>query len=99
MVKSILLIDDDFATNYLHQLMLEQLKMVKNIFIVDNGKQALDILFDKQNKPKLVPDLILLYLNMPLMDGWSFINEYKKYVPATKSNIIMITSSLNPKDQ
>ena len=95
-LKTVLLVDDDAATNFLHSIILKILKCTETIDTARNGKEALDYLHE--NNP---PDLILLDINMPGMDGWMFLDELDK-LPEIKSKtkvIVMITSSVNPQDR
>ena len=98
-ISNVLLIDDDFASNFLHKIFLERLKIIDNIHIVNNGKQALELLFDKSHQPLVVPELIFLDINMPIMDGWDFLDEYQKIVGTAQSKIIMLSASANPADE
>lgn len=98
-LKTVLLIDDDYATNFLHQIYIEKFELTENIVIATNGKHALEILFDENLKLKLVPDLIFLDINMPILNGWGFLEEYKKRTNGNhESIIIMLTASINPDD-
>ena len=45
-LNSILLIDDDNLTNYLHKILLQRTKIIKNIHIANNGLEAIEMLFD-----------------------------------------------------
>jgi len=93
----ILLIDDDEPTNYLNKLTLEQMGCARNIRVAQSGQAALDYL----RSQSLRPDLIFLDINMPAMDGWEFMDEYKKLPEEQKADIvlIMLTTSLNPDDE
>lgn len=98
-IKNVLLIDDDNATNLLHQIYIERLNIVENIFIAYNGKEAIDLILDTNLKPKFKPDVIFLDINMPIMNGWEFLEQYQKYCEINWSKIIMITACINPHDQ
>jgi len=93
----ILLIDDDEPTNYLNKLTLEQMGCTRHVRIAQSGQAALDYL--RNNSPR--PDLIFLDINMPAMDGWEFMEQYKKLPEEQKADIvlIMLTTSLNPDDK
>jgi CheY-like chemotaxis protein len=93
-INSVLLIDDDSPTNFLHKIILEDLDCVNQIETAESAKQALGILHS------LIPDIIFLDLNMPAMTGWNFIEKFKELIPfATKKPIIYIlTTSENPDD-
>jgi CheY-like chemotaxis protein len=93
----ILLIDDDEPTNFLNRLTLEQAGCARLIRIAQSGQEALEYLKDATPRP----DLIFLDINMPAMDGWEFLERYRKLPPARKADIvlIMLTTSLNPDDE
>ncbi len=100
-LKGVLLIDDDEPTNFLHKHVLKRSDCTENIFVVNDGKEALEFLtcsgkYDYlESYPEI--DLILLDINMPRMSGWDFLEEYKKLPEDHKGKIIiiMLTTSLN----
>jgi CheY-like chemotaxis protein len=94
---SVLLIDDDIDDNYFHHLILQESTLVSDIKITENGFQALDYLRSIEK----FPDLIFLDANMPKMNGWEFIEEYRRLSNEVNlsSIIIMLTTSLNPLDK
>lgn len=97
LLNCILLIDDDEPTNFLNKMTLEQSGCTRQIQIAQSGQEALDYL--REAIPR--PDLIFLDINMPAMDGWEFLEKYRKLPPARKADIvlIMLTTSLNPDDE
>ena len=97
-VNCILLIDDDEATNHLHTMILKNLDLYDKIEVAENGKKGLD--FIKLCHPKDLPELILLDINMPLMDGFQFLEEYQKLDPSRRlpSKLIMVSTSSNQKE-
>ena len=95
----ILLVDDDDTTNYLNRRLLTEMKVAKEIMVLKNGKEALDYLSKacgeapSSDHPR--PDLIFLDIKMPVMDGFSFLEEYHR-LGLDASNfviILMLTSS------
>lgn len=98
--KSILIIEDNPDDGLLTMRALKKLNY-KNIQLVENGSQALDFLYNrkagKDNERKL-PDLILLDLNLPIIDGFTILKKIRsdastKYIP-----VIVLTSSGEDKD-
>lgn len=96
-LNCILLIDDDSSCNFFHERLLKKMDCVESIEVASNGKEGLDFLKSKKNRP----DIIFLDINMPKMNGWEFLEEYEKLSEEEKSKIIvvMLTSSLNPDDR
>jgi CheY-like chemotaxis protein len=96
--KSILLIDDNPADNRYNQIILEEMNIVDNIKIAESGSEALQIL-DKNESSQ--PELILLDINMPKMNGWEFLDAYKKMQVGEESKkiVVVLTTSMNPEDR
>ncbi len=68
-----LLVDDSPSTNFFNRIMLEKANVADEILIAKDGQEALETL-----KSPYFADLILLDINMPVMDGWEFLNEFQK---------------------
>ncbi len=100
MKKNILLVDDDYIFNFLNQQVLERMGIANEIHTALNGKEALSLISPNAHRPHITPDVILLDLNMPIMDGFAFIDAIKESnIPGKeKISIIIVSSSLNPKD-
>lgn len=98
--KSVLLVDDDQVFNLLNQKTLQLLDLANEIHTARNGKEALDLINDYYRGAKTIPEVILLDLNMPIMDGFSFIEAFQKLEVPNKERvlIIIVTSSRDPKD-
>jgi|SRR5690349_23075004 len=104
-LNSVLLIDDDEPTNFYTQLIIEESGCADHIQVAQGGREALNYLSKTQQQngenrfPR--PDLIFLDINMPAMDGWEFLDEYKKLQKDRQGKIIvvMLTTSLNPDDK
>lgn len=70
-----------------------------NAFMIfHNGAEALTNLKSVISAGDQLPDIILLDLNMPVMDGWQFLEEFTKIKTAKKITIYIITSSVDPAD-
>ena len=98
-LDSILLIDDDAVTNFLHKRFLTELKVASKIYICENGQKALDFLQDCAHR-QTWPDLIFVDINMPVMNGIEFLEEYKarNYHELFPSVVKVLTTSVNSKD-
>ena len=102
-VRRIILIDDDEVTCFLNKCILEGLEVAEQIECLYNGEQAIQYLkenyaYDTTQKNK--PDLLFLDLNMPVMNGFEFLEEFKKMKEINKSRleIVILTSSTNQQD-
>lgn len=99
MLDLVLLIDDDETTNFLNKRLLEEMGVAKEIMVASNGKDAIDYLteacVDNPDTDKKCPDLIFLDIKMPVMDGFSFLDEYQRRNLDARNHVIimMLTSS------
>lgn len=104
-INCILLIDDNPADNRFHEIRIRKADICKHIRITTSGPEALDYIRKSgdPNQSESFPkaDLIFLDINMPGMNGFEFLEEYKKLDQKFKSKmvIVMLTNSLNPDDQ
>ena len=55
-------------------------------------------LIDLKNEPETLPEVILLDLSMPVMDGWQFLDEFTKVKIEKKITIYIVSSSIDPMD-
>ena len=95
-LNCVLLIDDNEDDNFYHELILRETGTVRQIEVAETGHAALNFL----QKTLKAPELIFLDINMPRMNGWEFLEQYRKLKTNQKANaIIMLTTSLNPEDK
>lgn len=99
-IHCILLVDDDPDDNFLHQMVIEDSGLCEHVRIAENGIQALRYLTGTNAASYIRPDVILLDINMPGMNGFEFLLEYGKLPEHQKANVVlmMLTTSLNPDD-
>lgn len=100
--KNVLLIDDDSSSNFFHKrLLTKKSDFAENVLEATDGKQGIELLKTVKATGGQTPDVIFLDINMPVMDGWDFLEEYEKLEPEFKAKtvVIMLTSSLNPDDR
>ena len=98
---SVLLIDDDEINNFISVKLIKKALLNTEITACLNGKLAIELLVDIQkNDPDKLPDYILLDINMPIMNGWEFLDEYKRLNidPLGQSRIFIISSSVFSND-
>ncbi|OWW25243.1 response regulator [Zobellia sp. OII3] len=89
----ILIIEDDDVTNFITETKLNEIGLY-HIAIVTNGQMGIDYL-----KGNDCPDLILLDINMPILDGWEFLAAKKRLGLCPNIPIIITTSSGRPEDR
>lgn len=96
-LNCVMLIDDNEDDNFFHKIVLKETGITEHIKVAESGFEALDFLVN-ENK---IPELIFLDINMPKMNGWEFLEEYRKLNEEQKARvvIIMLTTSLNPTDR
>lgn len=92
------IIDDDPIFIFGTQRMMKIANFCESFMIFHNGKNALDTLEKIILADGILPDLILLDLNMPIMDGWEFLDEFIKIKCRQKITIYIITSSIDSED-
>ncbi len=98
-LDNILLVDDDPITNYLSRALLGSLSYGSQIDVARNGKEALDLLTEHQSDPAHpLPDLIFLDINMPVMDGFEFLDHFRQFHAGKEIIVVILTTSDNEKD-
>lgn len=105
MVKTrdtVCVIDDDIIHQFIMKKLVSDIMSdnEKRILVFSNGLEGITYLKNTINKKEDLPDIILLDLNMPIMDGWGFLNEYENLFPRLGKDIAIyiLSSSDNPKD-
>ena len=96
-----LLVDDDEINNFISIKLIKKALLNTEIMACLNGKFAIDQLVEIQRKdPDKMPDYILLDINMPIMNGWEFLDEFKRLNidAAGKCKIFIISSSVFSND-
>ncbi len=99
-IESICIIDDDPIFIYGAKRMLKEAGFCNNSQVYDNGNDALAGLIEMAEQTSTLPSIIFLDLNMPIMNGWDFLDEFVKlenYDPQHTA-IYVISSSVDPRD-
>ncbi|WP_422083933.1 response regulator [Ulvibacterium sp.] len=97
-INSIYIVDDDPITVFGIRKMLDSIEICENISAHGNGKLALDDIKKSLNSEGQVPEIIFLDINMPIMDGWQFLEEFISLPLKKKVRINIVTSSIDPFD-
>lgn len=92
------IVDDDPIYIFATKKVMQMADFCNSFLIFHNGKEALDSLVAILSSGAQMPDVILLDLNMPVMDGWQFLDEFVNIKPPKKITIYIVTSSIDPDD-
>jgi CheY-like chemotaxis protein len=106
MLNKLFIIDDDYVTVKICEMLVTNTKFAKELISFNDGSEAIDYFskyFERKKKGEVLealPDFILLDLNMPVMDGWGFLENYiRKYADRLPDiKIAILSSSVNPED-
>ena len=101
--RTVMLIDDNEIDNLINQKMIEAAAVTENIYTHTGAKSAIEFLKNMEKlemADQVLPDVIFLDIDMPLMDGFQFLDEFEKLslIAKKKCKIVMLTSSINPQD-
>lgn len=101
MVHKLWIVDDDDVYCYTVKRLLQDQSVCGSVTAFSSSDQALAALKDLQNSPELWPDAVLLDINMPVMDGWQFLDAVQKKVPgfAAEKSILMVSSNDSPENR
>lgn len=99
-LNSILLVDDDDITNFVHESVISDMQAAEQVLVAKNGQQALTRIQECKTKSGQLPSLIFVDINMPVMNGFEFLEAYHQLDEVLQQSIIviMLSTSLNPKD-
>jgi CheY-like chemotaxis protein len=97
-IKNVCVVDDDELFQFVMRQHFERLELVEHIHKFTDGEQALNYIRQNLDTPENLPDLVLLDVNMPYMDGWQFMREYVKLPMHKQIKVYILTSSTHESD-
>lgn len=101
--QSVLLVDDNDIDNFINERIILSFDFSSTVIVRTSGLSALQYLREFLQKPEKLPQIIFLDLNMPIMDGFQFLEEFDLIVqnyPVVKEKcrVIVLSSSMSPDD-
>ena len=104
--KVVMLVDDDNVDNFINKKVIINSKFTDSVHVHTNVSSALDFFknideLKLDSASSLLPSHLFLDINMPISDGFHFLEEFHKLPSKITSEIkiVMLTSSLNPNDE
>lgn len=96
----VLLVDDNEIDNFINERIIVSSGFSSNVVVKFSADAALEYLREIAADATQVPDVIFLDLNMPVKDGFGFLNDYAHLHDAvkSKSKVIVLSSSISPDD-
>ena len=98
-LKHLLLVDDDPTTNFFNRHLIGKMGLFDEIHEAANGQIALEKIRELHERGES-PDMILLDINMPIMNGFEFLDKYSEFDEKMKTSVVvcMLTTSLAKED-
>ena len=101
-LANVMIIDDDDISNFIYTRVVSSSGYVENIHSCKSGREGLESLKNyAENSPESFPELIFLDINMPVMNGWDFLEEYTRIIPEylqEKTILCVLSSSIYKND-
>jgi len=93
-------IDDDEIYTFTIKRIIANSEIAEKTLFFPNGKLAIDFFTEYVHQTDSLPDLILLDINMPVLDGWQFMDEFVKIRPLIQKRVIIyiVSSSIDEAD-
>lgn len=100
-MRTVCIIDDDPIHQRIAQILIEKYELYDRSIAFSEAEKALDFFLANGSNPDMLPSVILLDLNMPVMDGWDFLEAFTKFYEgmAKDIHVFIVTSSVDEKDR
>jgi CheY-like chemotaxis protein len=100
MFNKVFCIDDDNTTLTICKLVIAKSGFAREVITAMNGREGIGFFEANAGNKEALPDIVFLDLNMPVMNGWDFLEEYAaryaEKLPDIK--IVILSSTVNPED-
>lgn len=93
----VLVVEDDSMMAFLHKEVIKSNNISSSPLSFKNGKDAMDFIVEDAAEDTFY--MILLDLNMPVMNGWQFLDELEKTRISYRTKVVIVTSSIDPADR
>ncbi|MGB6150825.1 MAG: response regulator [Pricia sp.] len=99
-IKKLCIIDDDPIFIYGTKRLMAEIDFYETVVVYQNGQDALDGLNGITANGEQFPSVIFLDLNMPIMNGWEFLEDFIKIPNDNREKVVIyiISSSVDPRD-
>lgn len=98
-ISTFSIIDDDKLFQFTIKKVLQSTELIDRVLQFDDGESALSFFKSNWGYQEKLPDVIFLDLNMPILNGWQFLEEFIKIEQVHKAITVYIcTASVDPKD-
>jgi len=98
--KKVLLVDDNEIDNFINERMITSSGFAEKVIVKTSSDDAISYLIENQEKDENLPEIVFLDLNMPVKDGFIFLEDFKKANDAVrkKCKVVVLSSSISPED-
>ncbi len=97
MRTEVLIVDDDEIFVMIQRLLFVECGLNDSTLVFSNGREALDFLEASAGEDRFF--LVLLDINMPVMDGWEFLEAISDTFPIERVRVVLVSSSVNVRDK